>query len=314
MSSQFSLHFSDHSGDYHLQLKEVDHQKKNSIAIAGRSYKIKGSEAAITQLKSHLKVNKFENFHQFKASLQANVGVEKKVSVVFQKIIKKSDQPNVSLYSTPVEAGHIPLKSNEVEAISAIQSKVITLEKENKFSGTLIIARSGGGDPLIAKSVGFANIELRQKNNLETQFNIASIGKIFTAVGVLQLVEEDKLSLEDPIGKYLPEITDEKMKNITIHQLLTHTGGTGSIEGDFRATSHFKDYIKVSKGRKPLFDPGTQCKYSNFGFVLLGAIIEKIEKKDYYQYIQERVFDIAGMQHSTFPLKGAGVCDSVTVK
>ena len=86
---------------------------------------------------------------------------------------------------------------------------------------------------MIASAVGFANMELNLKNGLETRFNIASIGKMFTTVAVLQLVELGKLSLEDPIGKFLPEIKNEKMKKVTVSQLLTHTGGTGEISGPF---------------------------------------------------------------------------------
>lgn len=167
--------------------------------------------------------------------------------------------------------------------------------------------------PLIESAVGFANMELNQKNSIETCFNIASIGKMFTTVAILQLVEDGKLSLNDPIGKFLPEIiTNEEMKKVTISQLLTHTGGTVGktvdekpidIDGPFREISHFRDYIEISKDRAPSFVPGNDCQYSNYGFVLLGAVIEKITQKDYYEYIQEKIFDVAGMQSSSFPLK-----------
>lgn len=285
MNTRFSIDFSDHSGNYSLQLKEVDYRANNTVTIANKNYKIKGTDEAITQLKSHLKVNEFENISQLKASLQSNLGGQNKVSVVFQKVINKSDQPKIS----------------EAEAVQTIQSKLESLERENKFSGTLIVTKVGNKDPLIASAVGFAKME--EKNSLETPFNIASVGKMFTAVAVLQLVEQGKLSLEDPIGNFVPEITNKEMQKVTIAQLLTHTGGTGDITGPFREIDHFKKYIEISKDRAPSFPPGSDSKYSNFGFVLLGAVIAKVSEKDYYAYVQEKIFDVAGMPNSSYPLK-----------
>lgn len=300
MNTQFFLDFSDQSVNYHLQLKQVDYHANNTITIADKNYRVKGTDEAIKQLKSHLKVNKFENVSQLKASLQKDLGAGNHVSVVFQRVINKRNQPTVD--STHVEVGHAPCKT-EVEAIHAIQNKLMALDGENAFSGTLIVTKFGNRGPLIASAVGFANMELNQKNGLETRYNIASIGKIFTTVAVLQLVEQGKLSLDDPIGKYLPEITNEKMKKVTVSQLLTHTGGTGDIEGPFREISHYRKYIEISKDRAPSFVPGNDYQYSNYGFVLLGAVIEKVAQKDYYEYVQEKIFDVAGMQSSSFPEK-----------
>lgn len=233
------------------------------------------------------------------------VAAEDALTKANELIKNRSVKGQATFDFTHVEVEHAPRKTNEVEAIHAIRSKLGVLDRENKFSGTLIVTKIGNREPLIASAVGFANMELNQKNGLETCFNIASIGKMFTTVAVLQLVEQGKLSLNDPIGMYLPEITNDKMKQVTISQLLTHTGGAGEIDrrAPFREISHFRDYIEISKDNAPSFAPGTKCEYSNFGFILLGGIIEKLSHQDYYEYVQESIFDFAGMQGSSFPLK-----------
>jgi len=98
---------------------------------------------------------------------------------------------------------------------------------EDKFSGAVLIAKDG--QPVLEAAYGYADRENRTTNTVETKFRFGSMGKMFTGVAVLQLVQAGKMKLEDQIAKYLPDYPNQDVANITIYQLLTHTGGTGDI-------------------------------------------------------------------------------------
>ncbi len=127
------------------------------------------------------------------------------------------------------------------------------------------------------------------------------MNKMFTAVATLQLVQNGKLDLKVPFGNYL---TDYKNKDVaskvTIEQLLSHTGGTGDIFGPEFDKNRLKlktlqDYVKLYGNRAPEFQPGSQWKYSNYGFLLLGVIVEKVSGQSYYDYVRDHIFKPAGM-------------------
>ena len=124
---------------------------------------------------------------------------------------------------------------------------------------------------------------------------------MFTSVATLQLVEAGKLALDDPIGKHLPDYPNKDVASkVTVRHLLTHTGGTGDIFGPEFDQNRLKlrghsDYVKLYGSREPLFDPGARYEYSNYGFVLLGALIEAVSGESYYDYVREHVFRPAGM-------------------
>lgn len=130
-----------------------------------------------------------------------------------------------------------------------------------------------------------------------------SIGKMFTAVSILQLVEQGTISLDDPLGKYLPGVIPAPGDaDIRIKHLLTHTSGLGDFlwrpqmmsanRAQYRLIA---DYLPLLKDDRPSFTPGTKWSYSNTGFLLLGAILEKVEGLPYDGAIARRVFQRAGM-------------------
>jgi CubicO group peptidase (beta-lactamase class C family) len=132
------------------------------------------------------------------------------------------------------------------------------------------------------------------------------MNKMFTSVAVLQLVERGKLALDDPIGRHLPDYPNpDTAGRVTIRHLLTHTGGTGDI---FPEYVERKDELKAHQdfltmfGRRPLlFEPGSQERYSNYGFILLGAIIERVTGSSYYDHVAASVFAPAGMRSTDSP-------------
>jgi D-alanyl-D-alanine carboxypeptidase len=173
------------------------------------------------------------------------------------------------------------------------------LAKSDQFSGAVLVARHG--KVLLQKTWGRANRESGAPATLDTRFRIGSMNKMFTSVAILQLVEAGKLALDDPIGKYLTDYPNKDVASkVTVRHLLTHTGGTGDIFGpDFeknRLTLRTHgDYLKLYGARALDGEPGKEFKYSNYGFVLLGALIEKITGMSYYDYVDRKVFRPAGM-------------------
>ena len=127
------------------------------------------------------------------------------------------------------------------------------------------------------------------------------MNKMFTAVAALQLVEAGKLALDDPIGKHLPDYPNKEVAaKVTVRHLLTHTGGTGDIFGAVFEQNRLQlrrhgDYVKLYGSNLLGFEPGARFEYSNYGFVLLGAVIEAASGQSYYDYVREHVFRPAGM-------------------
>jgi len=187
----------------------------------------------------------------------------------------------------------------EADALAALTAQAGELAKKDEFSGVVLVARHG--KILLQKAWGLANRETGTPVTLDTRFRLGSMNKMFTAVATLQLVEAGKLKLDDPIGKYLPDYPNKDVASkVTVRHLLTHTGGTGDIFGpDFEKNRltlrEHGDYLKLYGSRGLDHEPGAEFRYSNYGFVLLGALIEKVTGMSYYDYVQAKIFQPAGM-------------------
>lgn len=176
--------------------------------------------------------------------------------------------------------------------------------KAEKFSGSVLLAEDGKA--FFKKAYGFASRRFWVPNKVDTKFNLGSMNKMFTTIAVAQLVERGKLSYQDKVGDYLGGdwIKPENAERITIHHLLTHTSGLG----DFFSRAFFQtskllflsvdDYQTLVKDMELQFEPGTRWSYSNAGFVLLGAIIEKVTGEDYFDYVRKNIYQKANMINS----------------
>jgi CubicO group peptidase (beta-lactamase class C family) len=188
---------------------------------------------------------------------------------------------------------------SESELAATLRKKLDEQTSADQFSGAVLVARDG--KPIFSQATGSADREKKTPNTLRTRFRIGSMNKMFTAVSTLQLVQAGKLGLKDPFGKYLTDYPNKEMASkVTIDQLLTHTGGTGDIFGpDFEQhrleLRTLQDYVKLYGSRALQFEPGNQWRYSNYGFILLGVLIEKVSGQSYYDYVQQHVFTPAGM-------------------
>jgi len=199
-----------------------------------------------------------------------------------------------------------PQRMPQDEALKALDAFATHLAETDRFSGVLVIEQNG--KRLYAKAFGLADRENGIPVRLDTPFLFASQGKMFTAVAVLQLIHAGKLGLDDPLGRYLTGYPNKEMAKVTIRQLLSHQGGTGDIgvlqpeEGGNRAwVRTIDDLIKLNGNRSPSFSPGSAFEYSNYGYVLLGAVVEKITGQSYYAYLEEHVFGPAGMAATRYP-------------
>jgi len=195
----------------------------------------------------------------------------------------------------------------EEEAVRRGRDYVSALAARDEFSGVVLLARHG--EPVFEVFHGMADREARVPVDAATRFSSASVGKMFTAVAVLQLVQAGKLQLDAPVIRYLPDYPNATFaQQATVHQLLSHTSGAGDIDWPTTPEDHARqlqmrtaaDYIARYGVRPSLFAPGTWA-YSNFGYIVLGRIIEKVSGQDYYAYVSEHVFAAAGMNDSGFP-------------
>ncbi|HEX7314709.1 MAG TPA: serine hydrolase [Pyrinomonadaceae bacterium] len=176
--------------------------------------------------------------------------------------------------------------------------------KAQEPGGVVLVARRG--EVIYRRAFGMANVELGVPMREEMVFNVGSITKQFTAVAVLQLAEQGKLSLADEITKYLPDYPTGGQR-ITVENLLTHTAGIpGSAPEAMMALQGRKDLVRPSeliatfKNRPLDFAPGTRHSYSNNGYMLLGAIIEKVSGVPYPEYLERNIFKPAGMTLTRF--------------
>jgi D-alanyl-D-alanine carboxypeptidase len=188
---------------------------------------------------------------------------------------------------------------SQTELSAAARKEIDEAVTSDRFAGAVLVMKDG--KPVLSEAYGFADREHKTPNTINTRFRIGSMNKMFTAVATLQLVQAAKLGLNDPIGKYLTDYPNKDVASkVTIHHLLTHTGGTGDIFGpEFDAhrleLRSPQDYVKLYGQRAPKFEPGSRFEYSNYGFVLLGAIIEKVSGQSYYDYVRDHVYVPAGM-------------------
>jgi len=184
-----------------------------------------------------------------------------------------------------------------------IDQVVERLYENGQFSGVVFV--SVKGKVIYNKAVGYANIEDSLLNTSDTKFRIASFSKPFTAMLILQLMEEGKISLDGKLIQYLPEFSKKQGgEDITIHHLLTHTAG---ITGESRIPDLIdieKEYytrerlLELIMEKDLVFKPGEGREYSNFGFALLGMVIEKASGKSYDEILQEKICKPAGMENT----------------
>jgi len=198
----------------------------------------------------------------------------------------------------PPKATSIPLTPTSTaippELISEIDALLANMAEQSLLSGSVLIARQG--DVLLSKGYGLADREQNISNTAQTRYRLGSITKQFTAMAILILAAQGKLTVEDPICNYLADCPSS-WKAITVDQLLTHTSGIPEyvILPDFRKTqgtpSSPEQIIARFKDLPLAFQPGEKWIYSNSGYIVLGYIIERASGQSYEEFLKQFIFN-----------------------
>lgn len=190
-------------------------------------------------------------------------------------------------------------KANQLDEL------ISSYNKYGQFNGSALIAENN--KVILKKGYGLANMEWNIPNEPDTKFRLGSITKQFTATAILQLVEQGKLKLDGKLSDYLDTYRKDTGGRITIHHLLTHTSGVpnytalpGFFQGVSRNPFAVNDFIQKYASGDLEFEPGSKFNYSNSGYFLLGAIIEKVTGKPYEQVLKENIFDPVGMKNTGY--------------
>ncbi|MDB5301806.1 MAG: penicillin-binding protein beta-lactamase class, partial [Phycisphaerales bacterium] len=213
-------------------------------------------------------------------------------------------------------AEEIPVTGKSEPGLVAFDRLMLDFLRENQVpGGALAIAR--GGKIVYARGFGFADVAKREAVDPDALFRIASVSKPFTSAAIMQLQERGKLKLDDPAFAMLgiePHLADgakvdPRLAKVTIRQLLHHTGGFDrdvSFDPMFRSIEFAravgakppagpKEIIRYMMGRPLDFDPGTREVYSNYGYCVLGRVVEKASGLDYTSYVQREILKPLGI-------------------
>jgi D-alanyl-D-alanine carboxypeptidase len=191
-------------------------------------------------------------------------------------------------------------KADEKELISAVRAFLEEKTRADEFSGVVLVAKDAR--ILFHEAYGDADREKKIPNRKDTKFNLGSINKNFTRVAIHQMEKQGKLSLGDPIKKFLPDYPNAiAAEKVTVRHLLNMSSGIGDFFGSrYEATPKEKigtlqDYLQLFADLPLEFEPGKGNRYSNGGYLVLGLIIEKASGMDYYAYVRENIFKPCGM-------------------
>lgn len=190
------------------------------------------------------------------------------------------------------------------QQLSVDKTKYEIKQKTNEYFSALTSLKQFNGNVIIAKD---GNIILKKTYNLSggpkglkvkknSRFIIASVSKVFVKYGILKLVEEKKVSLDDPLSKFIPDFPEGN--KITINHLIHHQSGMPREIKDYEKFDKLtgEQIIELAKKEKLLFEPGTKTLYSNIGFLILHYIIGKMAPNGYLAFIKKEIFDPIGLK------------------
>jgi CubicO group peptidase (beta-lactamase class C family) len=191
----------------------------------------------------------------------------------------------------------------EATLVSRLESTVDSLARADQFSGVVLLMRQGA--PVFQRAWGMADREAHIPNTIETDFNLGSINKVFTATAIRQLALAGRLDLDSLLGKYWPDYPNAAVASqVTIRELLNHRSGIGGniFDAPPGGTRHDvrnnRDYLPLFVNEPLQFPPGSRQAYSNAGYVVLGLLVERLSGEDYYAYVNRHIYQPAGMTHT----------------
>ncbi len=211
----------------------------------------------------------------------------------------------------PAEAGAaaapppIPRGLSEQALADTLAARIDARAAQGNFDGTVLLAKLDG-TVLLRRAWGLADRRTNAPNAPETRFALASMGKMFTAIAVAQLVEQGRVALDSPLVRYVPDYPNRDFaRRATVRMLLNHTSGLGAYWGeefDRRRASLLTptDHLPLFANDSLPFAPGARFRYSNSGYQVLGLVIERVSGMSYYDYVQRNIFDRAGMRSAGY--------------
>lgn len=210
-----------------------------------------------------------------------------------------AEKPRTAQSSVALPAGY-------TADLAQLDGYALGLTQADRFSGVVLVARDGR--VVFERAYGKLDAERKALANIDTRFNLASAGKMFTTVAVFQQIAAGRLSLDTHVGEVLKDYPNRRFADsVTVRELLTHTDGAGDIplfgveNAANRARVHtVAEMLALGDHRPPDFTPGTKLVYGNFGNVVLGRMIEVLSGENYETYVRLHIFEPAGMAHTGF--------------
>lgn len=190
--------------------------------------------------------------------------------------------------------------------LAQLDGYALGLTDAEQFAGVVLIVRNS--HILFEKAYGLRDENSEDINTTSTRFNLASAGKMFTAVAILQQIGAGRLTLDTTVGEVLKDYPNaEFASKVTVRQLLTHTAGAGDVElfGTENTVNRARvktvtDMLPLHSARAPAFAPGSEQVYGNFGHIVLGRMLEVLSGEDFETYVTRHIFTPAGMSHTAF--------------
>ena len=227
----------------------------------------------------------------------------------YQFRVLESDESRLQLIFRAVAVEPMERPATPIESTASLRwlkSFQAGLEEQHPFSGVALVRKKGAEVFSLVK--GLENASLETPMSRTTRMGMASGSKMFTAIAILQLEAAGKVSLSDPLIKYLKDFPDQEFaRRATLHQLLTHTAGAG----DYWDDAYEKAWGSITRLPQMLpfvlshlrDSPAGEFSYSNSGYILLGLVVEAVTGDSYYDYVQTRILDPAGMTSTGFPIR-----------
>lgn len=229
------------------------------------------------------------------------------IGLVLAACIGISSMPAIaaSPESNVAQSGSGPTSSKD-SVFARLDTFTSGLAQEGKFSGVVLVTRDGR--VLFEKAYGKRDTRRDDPIKLDTRFNLASAGKMFTSVAVWQQIAAGRLSLDTHVGDVLKDYPNRSFADaVTVRELLSHTSGAGDagLLGNENAANRARvhsvaDMVALESNQPPGFTPGTNQVYSNFGFVVLGRMVEAVSGENFQSYLHRHIFEPAGMTRTGF--------------